>query len=646
MAKFTDDDIAEIVNALRREEGKFAFLTGAGCSLSAGIPSGAKMAADICAAYPHETRRLSDAEKANYALCMACLPIETRKKIINDYLKSPEVKLNWAHIALASLMHGNFVSRVLTFNFDSLLTRACGLLGLYPATYDFGIAPSTKTRHLAKPSIVHLHGQGSGSVLLNTEKETEKHAVELEPLLSDTFANYPMVVMGYSGESDKVFDKIKALYKGDQCLYWLGHAEEPAPHLASFINDVDGSGYCRYIGGADADQFLIQLAQKLNCFPPQVFSDPAGHLLTEMKDIAPYPLKDAGTTDILENTIERLKTHQAALQFTPNQKAVLSNNPVDIDTNDKDIPIEIQAWSLVELGNEHYDVAKKTNSISEYEKAAQQYEAAFKIKPVMHEALYNWGKALSDLAKLQNDPALFKASFAKYEAALNIKPDKHEALVDWGAALLYLAILQNDAALFKASFAKSEAALNIKPDAHNAFNNWGIALSALAKLQNDPALFKASFAKYEAALKIKPDKHEALNNWGLALSDLAKLQNDPDLFKVSFVKFEMAHNIKPDFHEALNNWGSALVEAWQLTKDEKYLEKATEVVSKAEKLIPDKCFNGACLAAIKNDEEGCKERLFKAKAAKTLPPRKHLEEDDDLANMRDKPWFAELLKDL
>ena len=77
-----------------------------------------------------------------------------------------------------------------------------------------------------------------------------------------------------------------------------------------------------------------------------------------------------------------------------------------------------------------------------------------------------------------------------------------------------------------------------------------------------------------------------------------------------------------------------------------YLEKATKVLSKAEKVSPDKCYNGACLAAIKNDEEGCKERLFRAKAAKTLPSRQHLEEDEDLANMRDKPWFAELLKDL
>lgn len=642
MAKFTDDDIAELVNALRREEGKFAFLTGAGCSLSAGIPSGKKMAEDICAAYPHETKRLSDAEKANYAFCMACLPIETRKKLINDYLKSPEVKLNWAHIALASLMHGNFVSRVLTFNFDSLLTRACGLLGLYPATYDFGIAPSTKTRHLAKPSVVHLHGQGSGSVLLNTEKETEKHAVELEPLLSDTFANYPMVVMGYSGESDKVFDKIKALYKGDQCLYWLGHSEEPAPHLASFINDIDGNGYCRYIGGADADQFLIQLAQQLSCFPPQVFSDPAGHLLAEIQDIAPYPL----LPDFVKTTIALLKKHQVVLQLNTYQTDDLSDNLASIDQKDANTTSANEARVLFELGYRQYQEAIKSNSILEYEKSALYFEDALKKKPDYHQAFNNWGLVLSKLAQLNKDPTLYQACFAKFEAALNIKPDKYGSLINWGNALSRLGLHYQDISLLESGITKFEAALKIKPNIKEAYNNWGRILSILADMKQDPLLYETSFIKYTAALNIDSNYYEALYNWGNALLGLARLKKDPASFVASFAKFEAAHIVKPDSHEALYNWGSGLLRALQLTKDAQYLEKATKVLSKAEKVSPDKCYNGACLAAIKNDEEGCKERLFRAKAAKTLPSRQHLEEDEDLANMRDKPWFAELLKDL
>jgi tetratricopeptide (TPR) repeat protein len=686
MAKFTDVDVDELVTAIRREAGKFAILTGAGCSMEAKIPSGTQIASEICAAYPLETSSLDKNEKKDYGLCMARIPFAKRKQIIDSHLNSKKVKINWANIALARLIDKKFISRVLTFNFDSILTRSCGLLGLYPATYDFGVAPWSKTKHLAEPCIIHLHGQGSGSAMMNTAEETRKHAEALQPLLKDTFERFPLIVIGYSGCSDQVFPKIKELYDGEQSLYWLGHKDDPDPHIAEFFKG-NHTHYCKYIGGIDADTFLIQLAQKLGCFPPQVFADPAGHLLVEMKDIAPYPLKDVDPTDILENTIKLLTKHQKTLQFTSTQTAVLSDKPADIDTSDKTIPTEIQAWALFKLGNKHVETAKKINSISEYEKSARQYEAALKIKPDMHEALhnwgttlvdlaelkkettllsaafakyeaalmikpnmheafYNWGNALLKLAQLEEDPALFEASFAKYEAALMIKPDMHEAFLNWGTALLDLAQLKQEPALFDASFAKYEAALKFKPDKHEALLNWGNALLRLAQLKQESALFEASFAKYEAALMIKPDLHEALLNWGTALSDLAQLKQEPALFDASFAKYEAALKIKPDKHAAHNNWGHALIQKWKLTNDSKYLEQANEVISQAEKLSPNDCYNGACLAAIKNDEEGCKARLFRNKAAKTLPPRKHLKIDPDLANVRDKPWFAELLTDL
>jgi tetratricopeptide (TPR) repeat protein len=607
MAKFTEAEVDELVAAIRREDGNFAILTGAGCSIKANIPSGRTIAAEICEAYPSETESLSAEEKQDYGLCMARIPFAKRKQILENHLTSNKIKINWANIALASLIDNNLMGRILTFNFDSILTRACGLLGKYPATYDFGVAPWSKTKHLVEPCIIHLHGQGSGSAMMNTAEETRIHAQALQPLLKDTFERFPLIVIGYSGASDQVFPKIKELYDGEQSIYWLGHSDEPDTHIRDFFEGKHAH-YCKYIGGIDADTFLIDLAQKLNCFPPPVLSDPARHLLTELIDVAEFPLKDI-TNDILKDTRERLDKYRDALKFTHLQTAVLQNKPTDIDANDKNINSEIAAWALIGRGNQHVDLADKTTSTSEkishVKKAAQLFEAAYITNKNSHEALNNWGNALKELAKLQGDAELFKASLVKYDAALKIKPDFHEALF-----------------------------------------NWGNALQELAKLQGDVELFKACFVKYDAALKIKPDFHEALFNWGTVLQELAKLQGDVELFKACFVKYDAALKIKPDMYEALNNWGNALLTAWNLTKDAQYLEQATEVINRAEALKPDKCYNGACLASIKNDENDCKERLFRAKAAKTLPSRQHLEEDEDLANMRDKPWFQEFLKDL
>ena len=83
----------------------------------------------------------------------------------------------------------------------------------------------------ADPCIVHLHGQGYGPIMLNSEEETQEHAQKLRPLIDDTFSKFPLIVVGYSGEADKVFEQIVAAYSGKYRLYWLGFEEEPKGHL-------------------------------------------------------------------------------------------------------------------------------------------------------------------------------------------------------------------------------------------------------------------------------------------------------------------------------------------------------------------------------------------------------------------------------
>jgi hypothetical protein len=67
-----------------------------------------------------------------------------------------------------------------------------------------------------------------------------------------------------------------------------------------------------------------------------------------------------------------------------------------------------------------------------------RYVAALAIKPDKHEALNNWGNALSDQAKTKTGgeaDRLFVLAGEKYAAALAIKPDKHGTLINWGIAL-------------------------------------------------------------------------------------------------------------------------------------------------------------------------------------------------------------------
>ena len=61
------------------------------------------------------------------------------------------------------------------------------------------------------------------------------------------------------------------------------------------------------------------------------------------------------------------------------------------------------------------------------------------FKPDKHEALNNWGCALSDQAKTRSGEeadGLFGEAREKFAEALRVKPDKHGALYNWGTAYL------------------------------------------------------------------------------------------------------------------------------------------------------------------------------------------------------------------
>jgi hypothetical protein len=328
--------------------------------LTAGIPLAAQLVEEIKKKYPDEIKRLVKPEQQDdYGCCMGALALGERKELLEPHLR--EAKINWAHIALASLIRAEFVRRVLTFNFDSVLARACGLLARYPAIYDFGVSPSERMDYLAEPCIVHLHGQGYGPIMMNSEEETRAHAQKLRPLIDDTFSKFPLVVVGYGGESDKVFEEIVAAYAGQHRLYWLGFDEEPKARLRALLEGAN-KNYIHYYGGADADAIMIALAQKLDCFPPLAFSDPAAHLFEERTGIAEFPL---GATDLkydlLKESQTRLKQGGKGLKLDEIMLAALRGDSEEIVKRERatpageksPVPPQISAWALISSGHAH-----------------------------------------------------------------------------------------------------------------------------------------------------------------------------------------------------------------------------------------------------------------------------------------------------
>ena len=590
MAKYTSEQIKEIADVLNvartraEERGDHAahFLIGAGCSITARIPSAMDLVKEIRQTYPTRAAKLPPNLQNPYGSHMALLPIRDRSQLIQPHLKNS--KINWGTIALAQLIAKGYVDRVLTLNFDLVLENACGLLALQPAVYDFGVAPADDPGLIVSPAIVHLHGQSYGLVRLNTDEETRAHREKLEPILLDTLKNAPLIVIGYSGSADAIFQTLMDKFRDQNAFYWAGYGEDLPDHLHGF----QAKNFFQYLGGADFDRFMIDLAQELKCWPPHLFSDPSGHLLDSLKLVVDYPVKKSdGSVDVLVALRRKLESWQT--QSEGEQKTTILQElymkgdyqgatELFASVTDKASIAEedrtMAYWSFVEWGNLLFDQARSAKGDEAgrlFDEAAGKYEHATGIRDKHHEALNNWGNVLFEQARRgRGDEArLLVQAGEKYAAALASSPDFHEALNGEGNVLFEQAKLatgEQASGLLGEAVKKYDAALAIKPDFSNALNGVGNVLFELAKRGSGAEasrMFALAADKYKTAWETKPDSHDALSNWGNVLTEqglLASGEEAARLFATANEKFAAALAIKPDSDDALNTWGSLLFE--------------------------------------------------------------------------------------
>ena len=578
-------DIQDVVETLKNAKArgkKCSVLIGAGCSVTAGIPTAQGFVDRIKKDYPRAYKR---PKKKTYPKCMSKLAPDEQRDLIAGYVD--HAKINWAHIALAQLIKADFVDRVLTTNFDSLIVRACALTGIFPAVYDFAASQCFEYEKVPDQAIFYLHGQRTGFVLINTPKKYKEHSKKLDPIFDDAGRGRVWLVVGYSGENDPVFEHLANIPHFDNNLYWIGHNNtEPAPHIREKLL-VDGK-YAHYINGFDADNFFVTLAKMLGCFPPDLVGKPFSYLNNLFEMVTPYTFpQSVASPDVLQiarkfvrEAIENVESVQT--DALDGWSGLLGGNYNEVINLKVKYPqgfhpeiADAITWAYVMQGVELSE--KATRGVGEevdrlFTRAYEKYAEALKVKPDKYEAFYNWGFALTAQARTkagEEADRLFTLVYEKYAAALKVKPDMHEALNTWGLALQAQARVKSGTeadSLFARAGEKYTEALKVKPNYHEALNNWGLALQAQARMKSGAeaeSLFARAGEKYTEALKVKPDYHEVLNNWGLALQSQAKMKSGEEadrLFGEARAKYAKALKIKPDLHEALNNWGGALYE--------------------------------------------------------------------------------------
>jgi tetratricopeptide (TPR) repeat protein len=597
----TIDDLVETLRKAKDRGRKCTLLIGAGCSVKAGIPTAAGFVDIIRSEYPQAYNR---AGEKSYPASMSQLALSERRDLIARYVD--KAKINWAHIAIAQLMKSGYVDRVLTTNFDSLIVRACALLGLFPAAYDFAVSQVLKPGDLPDMAIFYLHGQRTGFVLMNTKEECEDHSKLLAPLFDNAGQGRVWLVVGYSGENDPVFDHLAATKTFDNNLYWVGYKQdEPKKHVREKLL-VEGK-YAFHTSGYDADDFFVTMAQKLGCFPPDFVAKPFPYLESLLGMVVPYNLPGAGMEmDLLESVRRKI---QAAMDH-------------DEDLRVTEVPVAEHEKPMAALVEE----ARQLLVAGEYERvlAIQPNQRAIadpELSTLVSWAHFMRGNILYQQGEVESGPGrdqLWSEAGKKYAAALAIKPDSPEALNNWGNVLATQAGIKTGAdadRLWLQAEEKYAAALAIKPDKHEALYNWGVVLAAQAGTKTGAEadrLWLQAEEKYTAVLAIKPNMHEALLNWGVVLATQAGIKTGAEadrLWLQAEEKYTAVLAIKPDVHQVYNSRAAALLaraEVKSKTEAEALIRQAEENSCKAELLVPGAgAYNLACIEARRGNEDSC-----------------------------------------
>jgi NAD-dependent SIR2 family protein deacetylase len=588
LPKNLDRSLDDVIDALRynrntRERG-CSLLIGAGCSVTAGIKTAAGFVKLIKQHFGTAYNRASD---KTYPRCMAELTRGQQRDLINEQVCN--AKINWAHMAIAQLMRHGYVDRVLTTNFDPLVLRASAMLGEFPAVYDFALSQLFRAGELPEKAVFHLHGQSTGFVLMNTGREVAQHSKRLGPLFRDAGQARPWIVVGYSGDNDPVFDHLAAVERFDYGLYWVGFKEEePQAHIREKLLQSGKDAY--FVRGYDADRFFVELAQKLECFPPEFVERPFSFLKTSLSTLTGYrQLSGDKEIDILHSGFD-LIDHAIA----------------DIEKPS----IELNATKLLMAG--------KYEELDRLEQKLADDLLTPSLRDIFAWSHINHGYAISEQAETKSGAeadVLFAAAVEKYKAALTLKPENDVALLSWGNALSEQARTKSGA----------EA----------------------------DALFEAAGEKYEAAVALKPDDDMALWAllfWGSDLWKQAQTKRGAEadvLFAAAVEKYKAALTLKPENDVALSSWGRLYL-SWSATKQgykvEHMLKEAEAKLLKAEKIQEGSgSYYLARVAARRGDATSCQEWLERSREYGTLPDRQHLLADPDLACVRDQPWFQAFL---
>jgi hypothetical protein len=272
----------------------FAFLLGAGCSISSGIPSAQDCIWDWKGAiYKSNNTNTNDwidnyknpkvqnviqtwldnqggyvpeGSKDEYSFyAKKCFPIEKNRSQYFQNISS-NAKPSIGYRTIPILVKYGFLDSIWTTNFDDLVLNACFQEGLqgYEIALDSVARIHQKTQNKAELPIIKLHGDFKFGDLKNTEEELKKQDETFRQKLIEYIKDKHLIVFGYSGRDNSLMNTLEEAYSvpGGGMLFWCGYHENNNVVVDKLIDTANKHGRnAYYIPTNGFDTTILNLAK-------------------------------------------------------------------------------------------------------------------------------------------------------------------------------------------------------------------------------------------------------------------------------------------------------------------------------------------------------------------------------------------------
>jgi hypothetical protein len=263
------DDTRICFERIRKWPRNVALLIGAGCSKTANVPTAPEFIGLVQKQYPWRCERLDREAKGSYGRVVGMLAEDEWRELF--CICERDSGVNLAHLCIAQLIKIGVVDRVLTTNFDTLLPRACALVGIHPAIFDC-VAMSGLRRVVGDdgPAIYYLHGQAYGLRMLNDADDVEAHSKYVREIVQQNVDRRALIICGYSGDCDGVLDWLRDSKSLRHPVFWAPYSDEDAQRAK---DRLAGKKHRFVLERQGADEFFYDLLRDLRQELPEILHD-------------------------------------------------------------------------------------------------------------------------------------------------------------------------------------------------------------------------------------------------------------------------------------------------------------------------------------------------------------------------------------